>query len=534
MSVKGFFSKKVTYANGTFDSNLLLNDQLGGVDDFKPSWYPVPLAKVIYRGVEFHGTYKHADCMKFARGENKTCEKCKMIPNLQSFKRRLILRAEKIDEDGKRNLHSIRFEYLSQSEAVEVLREKNKSIEKKDADIFFMKQKNLRLKIRVRNLKEKLKEFGKRGDMKAICHQLVLAESNGSLADKKVLVDTLETVANNFHVQGAKGKRYKQSVRNFYESLLIMGGPKLCNFVSINLGGPSTDAVYKWRKLQMIKFKPGLLDDNFQQLAQLVKSIMVKHSVPKVPWLLAEDETSIEKVATYHQETDELLGFCGRKTDNPKQHKCLADIHIVIGDDETSYDRLKNAFENYKIGSYARVMILNPMHTELPRLVACLLPTCNRFNHADVFRQWEDVDKKFKLFFEDHVGPLVGHSSDGDSRRRKLMVQMMTSEAGERFSPIPPELGFIFTTRQEIISDSFYSLSGMGDQDPIHNHKKFVNHLDSVSRTVRIGPGLVVLMNHIELVLKQFPVLRHGLNKDHVRRERDRQNWKVAQEITSL
>ena len=189
MSVKGFFSKKVTYANGTFDSNLLLNDQLGGVDDFKPSWYPVPLAKVIYRGVEFHGTYKHADCMKFARGENKTCEKCKMIPNLQSFKRRLILRAEKIDEDGKRNLHSIRFEYLSQSEAVEVLREKNKSIEKKDADIFFMKQKNLRLKIRVRNLKEKLKEFGKRGDMKAICHQLVLAESNGSLADKKVLVD---------------------------------------------------------------------------------------------------------------------------------------------------------------------------------------------------------------------------------------------------------------------------------------------------------------------------------------------------------
>ncbi len=81
-----------------------------------------------------------------------------------------------------------------------------------------------------------------------------------------MLVDTLETVAKNFHVKGVKGKRYKQSVRYIYERLLIIGGPKLCNFLSINLAGPLTDAVYQWRKVQMVKLKPGLLEDNFQQL----------------------------------------------------------------------------------------------------------------------------------------------------------------------------------------------------------------------------------------------------------------------------
>ncbi len=68
------------------------------------------------------------------------------------FKEKTASKVRKIDEDGKRNLHDIRFEYLSQSKAVNVLREESKSMEKKDAEIFFMSQNNLRLKIRVRDL----------------------------------------------------------------------------------------------------------------------------------------------------------------------------------------------------------------------------------------------------------------------------------------------------------------------------------------------------------------------------------------------
>ena len=107
-----------------------------------------------------------------------------------------------------------------------------------------------------------------------------------------------------------------------------MGGPKLYNFVSINLAGPSTDAVSKWRKVHMVKLKPGLLEDNFQQLPLLIKSFTKKYGTLKVSWLLAEDETSIDKIGTYHQETDELVGLCGIETGNPKEHICLTEIQV--------------------------------------------------------------------------------------------------------------------------------------------------------------------------------------------------------------
>lgn len=137
----------------------------------------------------------------------------------------------------------------------------------------------------------------------------------------------------------------------------------------------------------------------------------------------------------------------------------------------------------------------------------------------------------FKNSLEEIVGPLVGHSSDGDSRWWKLMVQLMLSDVGERFSPISEAEGFVFSARKEP-ADSGYVLRDIGDQDQIHNHKKYINHLDLVSKVLQIGPSHAVLMNHIEMVIQKFPVLKHSLSKDHVRRERDRQNWKIAQELS--
>ena len=155
------------------------------------------------------GTYKHTECLKFADKETHICSRCKSIPSLQSFKRHLLLRAERNKDDGTRDLSSIRYEYLTNAEAVKVSRAKNKEIESKESSLFLMQRKALGLKLRVRSLKEKIKEFEKRGDMKAICHQLTVAEQAGILDDKKVLLDTLEAVANNFQAKAACGRRYK-------------------------------------------------------------------------------------------------------------------------------------------------------------------------------------------------------------------------------------------------------------------------------------------------------------------------------------
>ena len=48
-----------------------------------------------------------------------------------------------------------------------------------------------------------------------------------------------------------------------------------------------------------------------------------------------------------------------------------------------------------------------------------------------------------------------------------------------------------------------------------------------------MGDNFMVHMNHLLLVSQRFDRLRHGLSKNHLERT-DRQNWKVAQELTFL
>ena len=70
--------------------------------------------------------------------------------------------------------------------------------------------------------------------MRAITYKLVKASNEGLLKDKSVLSDLFQTVSNNLHRE-AKGKRYSKSLHDFYEALLILGGPKLATFVATNI-----------------------------------------------------------------------------------------------------------------------------------------------------------------------------------------------------------------------------------------------------------------------------------------------------------
>ncbi|CAG2248063.1 unnamed protein product [Mytilus edulis] len=409
----------------SFNVKLLINDVKVGEDDSKTSWYPLPFVTVNLKKhtTEFKGTFKHVKCTGYVMKEGNICELCKGIPTLPSFKKRLLLRTLNVN-DGNRDLTKVRFDYMTKTEQLNLLQKKSEELKKCRSDAFFLKSKHIRLKLRTRTLREKLTEFSSRGDIKAIYHKLVKAEEKGILDNKNVFLETIESIANNFHVQGPHGKRYKSSTRKIFEALLIMGA--------------------------------------------------------------AEDETAIVGTVMYHQDRDELLGFCGPK-DN---HKCMENNHIKVGNDRDAYDRLVNAFDKNIIGKYARVILLNPLHEKIPHLVALLMPTCNRFTHHTVYHQWQKVQNLYELHLEHELGPLIA--------------------------------------RKEVVENG-YVIREIGDQDVIHNHKKIINHLDHTSRMLHIGPDLLVHMNQIELVMRSFPVLVHGLTRDHVRRDRDRQNWKVAQ-----
>ena len=133
------------------------------------------------------------------------------------------------------------------------------------------------------------------------------------------------------------------------------------------------------------------------------------------------------------------------------------------------------------------------------------MPTCNRFDTDFVHRQWQGTERLFEEELEATLGPLIGRSSDGDSRRRKIMLQLMRSKEGLRFQPIPQDLGFVLSCRKEIKGNN-YVVRDLGDANYIHNHKKLLNPLDHSSRVLMMGK-VIVHMNHLQLVYDTFRTL---------------------------
>ena len=87
----------------------------------------------------------------------------------------------------------------------------------------------------------------------------------------------------------------------------------------------------------------------------------------------------LKAIIEYNQKDDELVGFCNVNTKIPKVRRFFQgnNAQFVVGNDENAYDNIVQMFEKYKIGGYARVVLLKPLHPCLPRIVALLAATCN-------------------------------------------------------------------------------------------------------------------------------------------------------------
>ena len=176
-----------------------------------------------------------------------------------------------------------------------------------------------------------------------------------------------------------------------------------------------------------------------------------------------------------------------------------------------------------KLAPYARVIMVNPLHKDLPQMVLHLQPTCKCFDNNFVLHQWLLFDRLTETFLDPILGPDVGKASVGDSRRRKLhLSQSSDSSGGPRFKPISINDGFIFSARldDQLVKD-------LSNQDFIHNNKKLDNNLDSTVRDIRMGL-FPVHRNYIRLVAETFSKHVHGLRDEHINKG-DRQNWGAAQ-----
>jgi hypothetical protein len=87
------------------------------------------------------------------------------------------------------------------------------------------------------------------------------------------------------------------------------------------------------------------------------------------------------------------------------------------------YKAICDAFEQNQRATCGRLMIINPLHKGLPKLVVLFQATCNRFDAVFVREQWQQVSQLWQPDMAAALGPLLGHASDGDARRRALQLE---------------------------------------------------------------------------------------------------------------
>ena len=196
------------------------------------------------KGRKVKGTFRSTSCARVGLFEDESCSACCEIPKLQSFRKRAILRQKKM-KDGKRDTTYINSHFLTRNELMQKISDQHQTIETQESQLFFATSKALRLKLYTKSFKEKLVEYARRGSMKSICYKLNRVAEEGKLKDKPVLTDLLHSVANNLHV-AKQGKRYKASFQMFFEVILMWGGPRLANFVALNVFGPEVHSIFRW------------------------------------------------------------------------------------------------------------------------------------------------------------------------------------------------------------------------------------------------------------------------------------------------
>jgi hypothetical protein len=168
----------------------------------------------------------------------------------------------------------------------------------------------------------------------------------------------------------------------------------------------------------------------FVFVAHIYREAKVNHGVEgPILVILAEDETKVKARVSWDARSNGLVGFCGVK----ENRLCISIFRPHVGNGESGYAAIVDSFRQNVKGNFARVIMVNPLHALLPRLVLVVSCTCNRFNSDWVRNQWKTIDTLWKDSCGHVLGPNVVHSSDRDSSRKQLMIQNYCSKVGLRY-----------------------------------------------------------------------------------------------------
>ena len=328
-----------------------------------------------------------------------------------------------------------------------------------------------------------------------------------------------------------KSNRWSQPSKQLFASILAYSGPRVLNLITANIGGPGEKAVREALKAKFAK-EIDLSYVNMitmEALANHLEAIKnAKNIIGTVACEVQEDETAVNPDVGLQYLLDKLrlIGFCGLSSREGYDHVCDLEgggIVCLNGSAATLHDDLTNVFRERRIATMMRCIMVTPLHCELPSIAVVMQPVCGRFDNVAVRRQWNAIRAMWAETFGKRGFLLVGHGSDGDSRRRSLMLYDYTRR------PLPVnhvELtldvpGFTMSASLILTADGkLLEAHGLHSQDPNHNGKKQISPLDKSSKELRIGSFLVT-MAHVWLLLATD--FDHGLQHNDVART-DRQD----------
>jgi hypothetical protein len=327
-------------------------------------------------------------------------------------------RGERVAKQG------VRLKYLQHSELMDTSRYWFEAWKIADTTAYFLNARVLELQKAKVKLSDKLQLALSSASLPELAEVMRRASNVGAFRERQPLLDFLMDIGKNLttvtvHEGRKQGKRYSESSKLIYETVWKFGGPLEHNFLRLNLEGLSLHTSKRLYRQEAF-FYTGQIAEQVGQWMQAIY-LRVKeelgHTGP-VPFELSEDEAKAVPLATWNRRTNELEGFCGFKTENPKDHKCSFDI-VVHAD---SYKSIVEAFSKYKVGKMIGLIVANPLVKGFPRLVYAILPTCNAFDHQQIEHDHQRLILIHKMYLEDKVGPLIAHGSDGDSCRRKMQL----------------------------------------------------------------------------------------------------------------
>ena len=470
------------------------------------------------------GTIRSSECsLIIHHPETQICSSCTNLVKDESFQKRVkrSIKDNKQEKFDNKSCKNSRF--LKENHKVQKILHYRRKYDLQRLKIHTLSKRLARLHASKKTLLSKFTESVNRGNVSAIIYDLNLAHKKGLLEGKSKVLGFIANIIRNFR---RKSPRYNKFTKQIYTCLRIIGGPRAARVLAKNLDGPSDDTQRQTQRKHLFSYHPENISDRvFSHLASVYASIKEQKKINgDVLVETAEDETAIIAKVEWDARRNEGWGWCGQS----KNHDCRENFVHVVDDKEDAYERLVEAFQQNTIAGHARVILINPIHPELPPLVALLQAVCNKFDHHMVRRQWDEIQVLYDRHLLPVLGPLVGHASDGDSRRRKLHMEDATSKEGDRFG-IQHEN---FTMSGSIaLKNGKKVIEGLSDQDFIHNSKKLVNHLLHPSRILNLG-GNLCHGNHLQLLIDNANLTKfdHGLQQSDVDR-RDRMNWESAQRL---